>query len=83
LAVAVAKATANRASIGVSRRAHQVHGAMGTTREYPLHALTLQLVAWRDDFGAEREWEHEIGQAASSAAVQHIWDFVTQLEIAA
>jgi alkylation response protein AidB-like acyl-CoA dehydrogenase len=79
-AVAVAKATANRASVEVARRVHQVHGAIGTTREYPLHALTLRLAAWRDDFGTEQDWESRIGCAAAGA--DHVWDFVTQIEVA-
>jgi alkylation response protein AidB-like acyl-CoA dehydrogenase len=82
VAVAVAKATANRATIEVARRSHQVHGAIGTTREYPLHALTLQAAAWRDDFGTEQEWEQRIGRDAAGADVEHIWDYVTQIEVA-
>jgi alkylation response protein AidB-like acyl-CoA dehydrogenase len=81
-AIAVAKATANRASVEVARRVHQVHGAIGTTREYPLHALTLRLAAWRDDFGTEQEWESRIGQAAAAPDIEHVWDFVTQIEVA-
>jgi acyl-CoA dehydrogenase len=79
---AVAKAMANRASIEVTRRAHQVHGAIGTTREYPLHRLTLQLAAWRDDFGTEQEWESWVGRVVAAADVEHVWDFVTQIEVA-
>ena len=33
--------------------AHQVHGAIGFTKEHILHRFTLRLLAWRDDFGNE------------------------------
>ena len=33
------------------RAAHQAHGAMGVTREYPLHQLTRRLWSWRHEWG--------------------------------
>jgi acyl-CoA dehydrogenase len=82
VAVAVAKATANRASLEVARNSHQVHGAIGITGEYPLHRLTQQLAAWRDDFGTEEDWEQQIGHAAAAPGIGHAWDFITQIEVA-
>jgi alkylation response protein AidB-like acyl-CoA dehydrogenase len=36
--------------------AHQVHGAMGFTEEYPMHHLTRRLWAWRQEFGNDTAW---------------------------
>jgi acyl-CoA dehydrogenase len=44
----------------VARLAHQVHGAMGITHEYPLHKFTNRLWSWRDEFGGENERCREI-----------------------
>ena len=54
--VASAKARSGAAAGAGARIAHQLHGAIGTTREYPLHRYTAPLWAWRDQFGTETEW---------------------------
>jgi alkylation response protein AidB-like acyl-CoA dehydrogenase len=82
VAVAAAKSAAGRASVEVARSTHQVHAAIGITREYPLHRLTRQMTQWRDEFGTEHEWESRIGQAATTADIEHAWDFITQIEVA-
>jgi acyl-CoA dehydrogenase len=64
LEIASAKVAAGLAAGSVSARAHQVHGAIGTTREYPLTALTRRLWSWRDEFGTEAEWSRRIGEQA-------------------
>jgi acyl-CoA dehydrogenase len=50
------------ATMGV-RSAHQLHGAMGITREYELHVHTRAAWAWRDEYGAERTWAEPLGDA--------------------
>ncbi|GAA0962852.1 acyl-CoA dehydrogenase family protein [Actinocorallia libanotica] len=40
----------------VAAAAHQVHGAMGITREHPLHHTTRRLWAWRDEGADARHW---------------------------
>jgi acyl-CoA dehydrogenase len=47
-----------------TRAAHQAHGAMGVTREYPLHQLTRRLWSWRHEWGTTREWRRRLGAAA-------------------
>jgi acyl-CoA dehydrogenase len=64
VAVATAKAQAGASAEVVARLAHQVHGAIGTTREHPLHRVTLRLWSWRDDFGSERYWQERLGRLA-------------------
>ena len=64
LEIASAKVIAGRAAESVSAYAHQVHGAIGVTKEYSLSALTRRLWSWRDEFGTEVEWAQRIGQEA-------------------
>jgi acyl-CoA dehydrogenase len=73
-AVAVAKAQTSASAGVVARIAHQVHGAIGTTQEHPLHHTTTRLWSWREEFGGEPGWQAELGQAALDADV---WDVLT------
>jgi acyl-CoA dehydrogenase len=59
--VAAAKAVVDDAVVEGTRAAHQAHGAMGVTREYPLHHLTRRLWAWRHEHGGGREWRAALG----------------------
>src|SRR5262249_25776893 len=45
--IAAAKALSSRAALIATLAAHQVHGAMGMTQEYPLHHFSRRLWAWR------------------------------------
>ncbi|MEA2252957.1 MAG: acyl-CoA dehydrogenase [Solirubrobacteraceae bacterium] len=72
-AVAVAKARASSAAGRAAAIAHQLHGAMGFTHEYPLHHLTRRLWAWRDEFGAESEWWIALGRDAAAAGPDRLW----------
>ena len=64
---ATAKTVAGSAAWEVSLRAHQVHGAIGVTKEYPLSILTRRLWSWRDEFGSGAEWSQRIGAQAWEA----------------
>lgn len=63
--LAVARAAAGRAIEPVVRASHQAHGAIGTTREYPLHALTGTLLDARATGIRTREWEELLAGAAT------------------
>lgn len=76
-AAAVARITAATAATEVARLAHQLHGAMGVTREYPLHRLTRRLWAWRDAETAERDWALSLGADVIAAGEQALWDEIT------
>jgi acyl-CoA dehydrogenase len=56
--IACAKMLADRTAA-----AHQTHGAIGMTKEYPLHYLTRRLWAWRDEAGGHDRWAHRLGAA--------------------
>ena len=66
--VACAKLVANEAARVAARAAHQAHGAMGMTREYPLHRYTRRLALWRMQYGTERSLAESIGAAVSTQA---------------
>ncbi len=53
--------------------AHQLHGALGVTREHILHRLSLRALAWRDDYGNESEWAEKLGQLVSSEGAHSLW----------
>jgi acyl-CoA dehydrogenase len=63
LEIAAAKSVADDAARTATRAAHQVHGAMGMTQEYPLHQFSRRLWAWRAEYGGG-SWAARIGQAA-------------------
>ncbi len=61
--IACAKLLADRAAQLVTAAAHQTHGAIGMTKEYPLHHLTRRLWAWRDEAGGHHRWADRLGGA--------------------
>jgi acyl-CoA dehydrogenase len=71
---AVARITAGATATEVAQLAHQLHGAIGITQEYPLHRLTRRLWAWRDAETSEREWALRLGKAVLSAGELGLWD---------
>ncbi|MGU3492985.1 acyl-CoA dehydrogenase family protein [Xanthobacteraceae bacterium A53D] len=83
LKVAAAKARGGEAAGKAAAIAHQVHGAIGFTREHRLHDLTTRLWSWRDECGNERFWSTELGRAALAEAPEAYWPFVTGLAAAA
>lgn len=73
LAVAAAKVrTSQAASVGAGV-AHQVHGAIGMTREHALRFSTTRLWAWRSEWGSEATWSEEIADAAFAAGAEGTW----------
>ena len=76
--VAAAKIRAGRAVGAGCRIAHQVHGAMGFTQEYPLHHVTRRLWSWRDEYGTESYWARRLGRAVAAHGAQGFWPYATQ-----
>uniref|UniRef100_A0A1X7TJI4 Acyl-CoA dehydrogenase/oxidase C-terminal domain-containing protein n=1 Tax=Amphimedon queenslandica TaxID=400682 RepID=A0A1X7TJI4_AMPQE len=78
LAVAAAKIRTGQAAGAGAAIAHQVHGAMGFTREYPLQQRTRRLWAWRDEFHPESAWAIELGRhIAKSGGGMRLWETLT------
>ncbi len=71
--IAVAKSCASHAVGPVTRRAHQVHGAIGTTREHDLHRYSLPALAWRDEFGTGSDWDSSLGTAIDDRGLRALW----------
>lgn len=80
LAAAAAKLRAGEAAGIVAAIAHQVHGAIGFTQEYPLHPLTRRLWAWREEFGSETHWAEVLGGVATAIGADAFWPFLTHAE---
>lgn len=76
-AAATARVIASRAAGDTARIAHQLHGAIGITQEYPLHRLTLRLWAWRDADLTEREWSALLGEHAVNDGEEALWSSLT------
>jgi acyl-CoA dehydrogenase len=79
LAVAAAKARASESVRRATAIAHQVHGAIGFTREHVLHRFTRRLWAWRDEAGDEREWWDELGSQALATGGDRLWTLLAGL----
>lgn len=77
LAIAAAKVQTSIAATGVAQSAHQLHGAMGLTAEYPLHHYTSRLWAWRDEYGSEFTWSNHIAELVRSRYDGNIWRALT------
>ncbi|HXW27575.1 MAG TPA: acyl-CoA dehydrogenase family protein [Xanthobacteraceae bacterium] len=56
--------------------AHQVHGAIGFTKEHILHRYTLRLLSWRDDFGNESYWAAALGKFVAARGADELWPLV-------
>lgn len=78
--VAAAKLRAGEAAGLCAALAHQIHGAIGVTREYALHPLTTRLWAWRDEYGAERAWADALGAQVLQRGHQGVWPCLTTTE---
>lgn len=69
----IAKARASEAAGKAAACAHQIHGAIGFTREYELHRHTRRLWAWRERRGNELYWNQRIGAAAVRCNGKEFW----------
>jgi acyl-CoA dehydrogenase len=76
LEVAAAKIRSAEAAAEGAAIAHQVHGAIGFTREHVLHRFTLRLLAWRDDFGNESQWAAALGDRVAARGAEEFWPLV-------
>jgi acyl-CoA dehydrogenase len=71
--IACAKLRANMAAGQAASIAHQVHGAIGFTKEYALQKFTRRLWAWRSEYGNDRHWADEIGRLAAARGADGFW----------
>jgi acyl-CoA dehydrogenase len=76
--IAAAKVRAGEAATRGTGIAHQVHGAIGFTREHALHFATRRLWAWREQFGSDAWWAEELGRAAIAGGAAAFWPSLTR-----
>ncbi|KAF0808325.1 acyl-CoA dehydrogenase [Alcanivorax xiamenensis] len=77
--IAAAKARCGEAAGQALAIAHQVHGAIGMTREYRLNLYSRRLWSWRDEFGGERYWQVRLGEQVLARGADGLWPFITEL----
>ena len=75
-AIAVARTRIGEAASKATAIAHQLHGAIGFTREHALHRFTTALWAWRGEYGTQRHWTLVVGKRALSAGREGYWPMV-------
>jgi len=76
LALRAAALRAGRAADIAARLAHQVHGTIGVTSEYPLHRYTTQLWHWRDAGRPRLESQLQLGRLLAARGPDGLWPAV-------
>jgi acyl-CoA dehydrogenase len=76
LALRAAALRAGRAADIAARLAHQVHGTIGVTSEYPLHRYTTQLWHWRDAGRPRFESQLQLGRLLAARGPDGLWPAV-------
>lgn len=75
--IAVAKTRVGEAATLACEIAHQVHGAIGFTKEYMLQLSTRRLWSWREEFGGDPEWAARVGAYACRRGADALWPLLT------
>jgi alkylation response protein AidB-like acyl-CoA dehydrogenase len=71
-----ARTLAGEAAILGARLAHQVHGAIGVTMEYPLQRFTRRLWEWEATDGTALRWAQRLGADALTGPMR-AWQLIT------
>jgi acyl-CoA dehydrogenase len=74
--VSAARTLAGDAAIVGARTAHQVHGAIGVTMEYPLQRFTRRLWEWEASDGTAATWARRLGADAVTGQLR-AWQLIT------
>jgi acyl-CoA dehydrogenase len=75
-AINAAKVRSSQSAGAVAAVAHQIHGAIGITHEYPLHLSTTRLWSWRDEWGTEVDCARQLTRAAVAPSGPGLWPTV-------
>jgi acyl-CoA dehydrogenase len=75
--IAIAKTRVGEAATLACEIAHQVHGAIGFTKEYALQLSTRRLWSWREEFGSDPEWAARVGSYACGNGADGLWALLT------
>jgi acyl-CoA dehydrogenase len=71
-----ARTLAGEAAVLGARLAHQVHGAIGVTMEYPLQRFTRRLWEWEARDGTAVRWAQRLGADAMTGPLR-AWQLIT------
>ena len=74
--IAISKIRAGAAAGKIIAISHQVHGAIGFTKEYELSYFTKNLNSWRNDFGNESFWEEFLGKTFLEKNNKNLWEYL-------
>jgi acyl-CoA dehydrogenase len=74
--IGAARTLAGDAAIVGARTAHQVHGAIGVTMEYPLQRFTRRLWEWEASDGTAATWARRLGADAVTGQLR-AWQLIT------
>ena len=74
--VAAARSRLGDASDAATTIGHQVHGAIGYSKEYALNHRTRRLMAWRDDFGSVQTWRRRLAGGFLDCTRESFWPAV-------
>lgn len=69
----IAKAVTGRAGMEVAQLAHQIHGAIGMSGEYPLGRYSARVWAWSEEYGRSDDWEAQLGCSLFHTTAPSIW----------
>jgi acyl-CoA dehydrogenase len=75
--IAAARSRLGDAADAAIATGHQVHGALGFSKEYALNHRTRRLMAWRDDYGSVLEWRRELAGAFVTCSREQFWPAVS------
>ncbi|BBX04739.1 hypothetical protein BST36_08270 [Mycolicibacterium moriokaense] len=71
-----AKILANDAATTAAAAAHQVHGAIGITLEYPLQLHTRRLWSWREEYGNSAFWAEVLGCLVADHGADELYPII-------
>ena len=74
--ICAARTLAGEAAVLGARLAHQVHGAIGVTMEYPLQRFTRRLWEWEAKDGTAVRWAQRLGADAMTGPLR-AWQLIT------
>jgi acyl-CoA dehydrogenase len=75
--IAAARARLGDASDCAIEVGHQVHGAIGFTREYALNYRTRNLILWRDQYGSVLDWKADLARMFIGVSRDELWPAIT------
>ena len=75
--IAAARSRLGEASDRAIEVGHQVHGALGFSREHALNYRTRRLMSWRDDYGGVGFWRARLARMFAGLSREAVWPAVS------